>query len=165
MLFHTETRGSLKYFVSYCRSLNNKINRIQEGALSTVYYDYKSSFNELVDKDGSFTIYQKNVQRLAFEIYKYLHGLSPAILGEVLLGLLNNTFDIRMRIELYARNPKTVMYGSKNISVLSPKIWASILQNIKDSSFLPCFKQRIRKWKHNCSCRLCKTFLQHVGFI
>ena len=66
----------------HSRTLNNKTNRIHERALRTVYSDYNSSFNELLDKNGSFTIHQKNVQSLAIENFKYLHGLSPTILSE-----------------------------------------------------------------------------------
>ena len=57
----------------HSRTLNNKINRIHERALKTVYFGYNSSFNELLNKDGSFTIHQRNAQSLANEIYKYLH--------------------------------------------------------------------------------------------
>ena len=53
--------------------MNNKINRIHEITLRTLYSDYKSSFNELFEKDRSFTIHQKIVQSLAIEIYKYIH--------------------------------------------------------------------------------------------
>ena len=73
----------LLIWMLYSRTLNNKINRIHERSLRTVYSDYNSSFNEPLDKDGSFTIHQRNVQSLAIEIYKYLYGLSPAILSEV----------------------------------------------------------------------------------
>ena len=52
----------------------NKNNCIHERALRTVHSDYKSSFNELFDKDGSFRIHQRNVQSLTIENYKYLHG-------------------------------------------------------------------------------------------
>ena len=150
----------------HSRTLNNKINRIHERALRTVYSDYNSSFNELLDKDGSFTIHQRNVQSLAIEIYKYLHGLSPAILNEVFKVNETIPYDLRMRNELYARNPKIVRYGTETISLLSPKIWSLIPQNIKGSGSLPYFKKKnIRKWKPNCPCRLCKTFLQRVGFI
>ena len=62
-------------------SRNNKINSIHKRALRTVYPDYKSSFNDLLDTDVSFTIHQKNTQNLAIEIYKHLHGLSPKKLG------------------------------------------------------------------------------------
>ena len=86
----------------HSRTLNNKINRIHERALRTVYSDYNSSFNELLDKDGSFTIHQRNVQNLAIEIYKYLHGLSPAILSEVFKFNETIPYDLRMCNELYA---------------------------------------------------------------
>ena len=84
----------------HSRTLNNKINCIHERALRTVYSDYESSFNELLDKDGSFTIHQRNVQSLAIEIYKYLHGLSPAILNEVFKVNETIPYDLRMRNEL-----------------------------------------------------------------
>ena len=155
---------------SYCplilllhsRTLNNKINYIHERVLRNLYSDYNSSFNELLDKDGSFTIYQRNVQCLAIEIYKYLHGLSPAILSEVFKVNETIPFDLRMRNELYGRNPKIVRYGTETISILSPKIWSLIPQNMKYSGSLPCLKKKqknIRKWKPNCPYRLCKTFL------
>ena len=147
------------------RTLKNKINHIHERALRTVYSDYNPSFYELLDKDDTFTIHQKNVQNLAIEIYKYLHGLSPAILSEVFKVNETIPYDLRMCNELYATKPKTVRHGTETISFLSPKIWSLIPQNIKDSGSLPCFKKNIRKWKPNCPCRLCKTFLQHVGFI
>ena len=42
--------------------------------------------------------------------------------------------------ELYARNPKITRYGTETISFLSLRLWSLILQNIKDSSCLPCYK-------------------------
>ena len=106
----------------HSRTLNNKINRIHERALRTVYSDYNSSFNELLDKDGSFTIHQRNVQSLAIEIYEYLHGLSPAILNEVFKVNKTIPYDLRMRNELYARNRKIVIYGTETTFFLSPEI-------------------------------------------
>ena len=75
--------------------------------LYTLYSDYKSFSDELHDKDGSSIIYQKNVECLAVESFKYLHGLSAKLLGEVYR--INETvpYDSRMRNELYARNAKT----------------------------------------------------------
>ena len=50
-----------------------------------------------------------------------------------------------MRSELYAGNPKTVIYGTETMFFLSPKICALIPQNIShkniiDSNPLLCFK-------------------------
>ena len=64
----------------HSRTMINKTNRIDERALRALYSDYNSSFKELLDKDGSFTIHQRNVHSSAVESYKSLHGLSPAIL-------------------------------------------------------------------------------------
>ena len=59
----------------HSRTLNKKINRLHEIALRIVYYDYKSSFKTLFEKDDSFSIHQINIQSLAIKICKCLHGL------------------------------------------------------------------------------------------
>ena len=46
-------------WILHSRTLNNKISRIYERALRTVYFDYNASFNKLLDKDGSFMIHQR----------------------------------------------------------------------------------------------------------
>ena len=147
------------------QSLNIKINRLHERALRIVYSDYKSSFNTFLEKDGFFSIHRRNVQSLAIEIYKFLHGLSPAILGDIIKLNRPNTYNLRTHQELYSRNPKTVRYGTEAISFLAPKIWAIVPQNIKNCISLSSFKINIRKWKSDYPYRLYKCFLKHVGFI
>ena len=53
----------------HSRTMNNKINRIYERAWTLVYSDYVSSFDELLKKDRSFPIHQRNIQSLAIELY------------------------------------------------------------------------------------------------
>ena len=43
------------------RGLNKKINHIQERTLRTVYDDCSSSFEDLLNKDKSVTIHQRNL--------------------------------------------------------------------------------------------------------
>ena len=52
----------------YSRTINNKINRLHERALRIVYSDFKSSLEGLLMKDNSFSINERNIQRLAIEI-------------------------------------------------------------------------------------------------
>ena len=54
-------------WLCHSRSLNNKINRIQERTLRIVYRYYRSSFKEILLKDKSITIHQKNPQYLVIE--------------------------------------------------------------------------------------------------
>ena len=52
------------------RTLNNRINKFQERALRLVHNDNTSSFYELLQKDNSFTIHHRNIQKLALEMYR-----------------------------------------------------------------------------------------------
>ena len=44
-------------------------------ALKLIYNDHLSSFNELFYKDGTFTIHEQNIQKLAEEMFKALNDL------------------------------------------------------------------------------------------
>ena len=52
------------------RKLNNRISKLHERALTLVYKDYKLTFTDLLELDNSVTIYQRNLQVLATEIFK-----------------------------------------------------------------------------------------------
>ena len=54
----------------HSRKLNNRINRIHCRALRIVYQDRKFSFDELLAKDKSFNIHERNIQTLCIELYK-----------------------------------------------------------------------------------------------
>ena len=149
----------------HSRTMNNKINSIHERALGLVYSDHVSSFNELLKKDRPFSLHHRNIQRLAIELYKFFHGLSPSIMKNVFHFNTNIPCNLRSRSELYSGNPKTVKYETKTISYLAPKIWYLVPNAIKSSKSLDVFKFKIRQWEPDYPCRLCKNYLQHVGFI
>ena len=133
----------------HSRTLNNKTNRLHERALRIAYSDYKSSFNTILEKDDSFSIQHGNMQSMKYEIYKILHGLSLAIMGDIINLNKSPTYNLRTRQELYSRNPKTVTYGTETISFLAPKIWAIVPQNIKNCTTLSSFEINIRKILEN----------------
>ena len=61
----------------HSRVLNKKLNRLHERALRAVYKDKTLSFSELLEKDKSFTIHERNLQKLAIEMYKVKNNLCP----------------------------------------------------------------------------------------
>ena len=61
--------------------LNNKINRLHKKALRIVYHDL--SFEELLQKDNSFSIHDRNIQSVAIEMFKARNNLSPEIVRAV----------------------------------------------------------------------------------
>ena len=157
---------------SYCplvwmfhsRALNNRINRIHERALRIVYNDIFTPFEQLLQKNNSFTIHERNIQLLAIELFKVIKGISHEIVKEVLPLKESNNYCSRFPFR--TRNARTVRYGTETISFIGPKIWSLIPDEIKASSNLVEFKNKIKKWKPNkCPCRLCKTYVVGLGFI
>ena len=89
-------RITIKAFVTsqfaYCpliwmfhnRRIDHKINKLHEKALKIVYKDHFSLFEELLSKDESVTVHQRNLQIIATEVYKILNNLSPDIIQDIL---------------------------------------------------------------------------------
>ena len=60
----------------------------------------------------------------------------------------------------------TVYHGLENISFLGPKIWSILPDGLKNANSIEAFKMHIKKWKpENCPFRLCKVYVQNVGFV
>ena len=147
----------------HSRQLNQRINRLHERALRIVYQDQKSSFCELLDKDGSVTIHERNIQSLAIELYKVWHGLSPEIMN--LVFPVNEGKRYPGQNVFVSRNVKKVNHGTETLAYLGPKIWLLVPSSWKTLS-LSLFSKKIRKWKPgNCPCRLYKLYIKGVGFI
>ena len=74
-------------WMSYSRTLSNRINNIHERALRQTYKGNQSSFKELLEKDHSVTVHHKNLHLLVTEIYKVKNDLSPDI--------MKNAFELK----------------------------------------------------------------------
>ena len=72
-VFREPQFNCLSIWIFYSKTSFHSISRFQERALRTVYFDCKSSFNGLLDKDGSFTSYQKNFERVPNKIHTIVY--------------------------------------------------------------------------------------------
>ena len=66
------------------RRLNHRINKLHERALRIAYNDYSSDFVELLAKDDTVTIHQRNLRILAIEMYKISNDLSPLFMKDMM---------------------------------------------------------------------------------
>ena len=67
----------------HSRRLHNKINSIHERAVRITYQDHMSTFQEVLNKDNSFSVHHRNLPASATEMSKIHGGLSPDILREI----------------------------------------------------------------------------------
>ena len=68
----------------HSRSINNKINRMHERVLRIVYNDFKSSFENLLEKDGTVSMHVKNLQKLTTGMFKISKNFSLPLLSETI---------------------------------------------------------------------------------
>ena len=158
---------------SYCptvwmfhsRKLNNRINRIHERALRIIYQDHKSSFSDLLLKDNSLTIHQRNLHSLVTEMFKIKLGIAPKIMNDI-FEFADQPYNLRNDFKIRTGNVNTVTYGTETVSFIGPRIWNTLPNECKNASSLKEFKEKIKSWvPRNCPCRICKTYIPQVGFI
>ena len=102
------------------RQLNHKINTLHERALRIVYKDTLLSFSDLLRKDDSFTIHERNLQKLAIEMFKIKNGLSPLPMQN-LFTVKDYQHDLRSKRAWESHLIRTVKYGNETFSNWGPK--------------------------------------------
>ena len=153
---------NISYNISY--RLNNRINHIHERALRIIYQDYNSSFKELPRKDSSLSIHQKNLELLVTEMFKVKIGCGPDITKEI-FEIENGNYNFRHDFLIKRCNIRSVYYGTET-AFIGPKIWDTLPNSCKDATSLKNFTVNLKRWiPENCLYRLCKTYIQRVGFL
>ena len=157
---------------SYCpliwmfhdRSVNKKINKIHERALRIAYKDSCSTFEDLLKKAESVSIHQRNLQLLATEIFKTHSNLNPSFMKQIFVEK-DIPYTLRSGSTILAPKQKTTGYGIENSRFLGSRIWHAMPSSLKESRTLNSFKAKIKNYDFGCSCRLCKLYVENLGFL
>ena len=146
--------------------MEHRINKIHERAFRLIYpFKSKLTFKELLDKNKTVSIHQKNLQVLATEIFKVKLNILPEILKELLSFNVRN-YNLRSQSTLKRIKTNSVYFDSKSLSSLAPKLWDLVSDSFKNENSPERFKNRIKTWTTDkCPCRICKVYIGQVGFI
>ena len=74
--------------------LNSRVNILTERVLRIVYQNNASSFTELLHKDNSTTIHNRNIQLLTTEIFKANNGLLTPFMKELFVENAQHGYDL-----------------------------------------------------------------------
>ena len=92
-------------------------------------------------------------------------NLDPEILKEV-LEIVELPHALRNKLKLKSRKIHSVRYGIETASFVGARVWSSLPSDLKQCKSLQLFKSNIKKWiPENCPCKLCKTYLQQIGYV
>ena len=82
-------KSQFKYYplvrMFHGRQVKNKINHLHETSLQMICKESTSLYNTLLEKDKSFSVYNKTIQQLELEMYKLTKGLAPSTISSLFL--------------------------------------------------------------------------------
>ena len=98
----------------YSRHIDSRINKLHERALRVVYKDENLTFEQLLEKDNSFKIHDRNLQRLSLLMFKVKNNVCPAPIQEMFKFENGKWIIPKIRTE---------RMGRKTLRYFGPTIW------------------------------------------
>ena len=99
----------------HSRGVKNKISHLHERSLRIVYEDNISSLEDLLKRDKSFTIHQRNIQSLAIELFKVKGNLSNNIMYDIFQTRKIN-YNLRPQTYFASNCVNTNKFGLNSLS-------------------------------------------------
>ena len=74
-------------------------------------------------------------------------------------------YNLRSQTDFGGYCLNTNRFGLNSLKFFATKAWDIVPLEIKKTDSVEAFKSKIRKWEPNCSCYLCKTYINNIGFV
>ena len=169
MLMNSFFKSQFRYCplvqVWHYHTIRNKINHLHERCLRVIYNDKILSFKELLERDRSVPIHNRNLQILATEMFKVYNHIALPIFTEI-FNKRNPNYQLRHTSHFSFPPVRSVYNRTESLSFLGPKIWDIVSIELKEVETLSAFKSGIKKWwPQTCPCRPCKQYLPNIFFV
>ena len=152
----------------HSKKLQSRLDRLHERALRVAYKDDHSCFEELLKKDDSFNLHDRNLQKLAVLMYQVKNKLCPPPVQEI---FTQNDYAKELRSNENGEvweipRVKTEYNGIESLRYMGPVTWNLLPDDIKSATSLESFKTKVSKWKPvGCTCRLCNPYYENLGYL
>ena len=100
-----------------------------------------------IEKNGSVSIHNRNLQVLVTKMFKTNRGISLSIMKGIFEPKAEHSYNLRCIFQFSAPLVSTLFHGTESISFFGPKIWSLPPENFKNIDSLENFKILIKKWK------------------
>ena len=104
LLMNSFFNAQFKYcsliWILHSPSNNNNIKHLHERCLGLIYDGKQSSYEELLIKDGTVSIYHRNIQTFTTEMFKVKNEMSPEIICDILTQRINNRYKLENRYNI-----------------------------------------------------------------
>ena len=91
--------------------------------------------------------------------------LAPEIMNEV-FDIIESRYPLKNELRFKSWNIRIERYGIETAVFVGSKIWSYLPNELKESTSINEFRSKIKTWKpENCPCKLCKIYLQRIGYL
>ena len=102
---------------------------------------------------------------LMIEIFKTKENINSPFMKEIFRER-TITYNLRNNNEFMLPTAETETFGTETIKYRGQRHWLSLPQHIKNVQPINEFENKIKSWNGDeCTCILCRTFIQQLGFI
>lgn len=128
------------------------LEKMLKRALKFVYYDFTSSYNDLLSKANMSSLYVHRQRQLLTSVYKILNDELPPVPSNFYC-MKSCNYQMRKQT-IVQRNFQTMNYGFYSLHYQGALLWNSLPEEMKCLDFKD-FKCQVYSYAFNCQCGSC----------
>ena len=91
-------------------------------------------------------------------------GNAPSFMNEIFIEKMSS-YELRDGGNICLPKVKTTRFATETVRFLGQKLWRTLPAGLKESEFLSMFQRKIKIYTVSCDCRLCKHYVENLGYI